>query len=296
MPENLAVEHFLSSLWQERGLSDNTLTAYRHDLLAFAKFLEERDRSLEQAERDHLMEYLGWRLAGRVSPRSAARALSSLRGFYRHLLREGRIQEDPTLLVRTPKQGRPLPKTLGEEDVVALLKAPDCREHRGLRDRAMLEILYACGLRVSELVGLRLSQVSRSQGVVRVIGKGGRERLVPMGEDALDWLQRYLDEARLALLRGRSSDMLFPGRRGAALTRQAFWYRLRIYAVKAGIRKPLSPHVLRHAFATHLVNHGADLRVVQLLLGHSSLSTTQIYTHVARQRLQLLHQQHHPRG
>ncbi len=291
-----AVENFLSCLWRERGLSDSTLAAYRQDLLAFAGFLKERTLSLEQADRSSVMDYLGRRQAGGMSPRSAARALSSLRNFYRYLLREKQIPEDPTLQIVGPRHGRSLPKTLREDEVEALLATPDCRNPRGLRDRAMLEILYGCGLRVSELVGLSLSQVSRSQGVVRIIGKGGRERLVPMGEESLDWLQRYLDEARPALLKGRLTEALFPGRGGAHLTRQAFWYRLCRYAQKAGIQKPLSPHVLRHAFATHLVNHGADLRVVQLLLGHSSLSTTQIYTHVARQRLQRLHEQHHPRG
>jgi integrase/recombinase XerD len=230
------------------------------------------------------------------SPRSAARALSCLRGFYRHLLRSGDISADPTLDLDSPRIGRPLPKTLSEEDVEALLQAPELDNAVGFRDRCMLELLYACGLRVSELTGLRLSELSLNQGVVRVSGKGGKERLVPVGEEALHWLQRYLREVRPELLGTQASDMLFPGRRGEAMTRQTFWYRIKHHARVAGISKPISPHVLRHAFATHLVNHGADLRVVQLLLGHSDLSTTQIYTHVARQRLQDLHGQHHPRG
>ena len=294
--ENLAVEDFLNCMWRERGLSDSTLAAYRKDLLTFASFLQESGLSLEQAEQGSVMDYLGRRQASGISPRSAARSLSAIRNFYRYLLRENRIREDPTLRIIGPRHGQGLPKTLGEDEVESLLAVPDCSSHLGLRDRAMLEVLYACGLRVSELVGLSLSQVSRSQGCVRIIGKGGRERLVPMGEDALHWLQRYLEEARPALLRGRQTDALFPGRGSAHLSRQAFWVRLRGYAQKAGIKKPLSPHVLRHAFATHLVNHGADLRAVQLLLGHSSLSTTQIYTHVARLRLQQLHEKHHPRG
>jgi integrase/recombinase XerD len=222
--------------------------------------------------------------------------MSCARGFYRFLLREGRITVDPTLDVDSPKLGRPLPKSLSEREVEKLLEAPDLEDPLEYRDRTMLELLYACGLRVSELIGLQMVQVSLNQGVVRVFGKGSKERLVPMGEEALDWLQRYLAGPRMELLKGIPCDAVFPSRRGSQMTRQAFWYRIKIYARRAEINKALSPHTLRHAFATHLLNHGADLRVVQMLLGHSDLTTTQIYTHVAKQRMQELHAQHHPRG
>jgi integrase/recombinase XerD len=222
--------------------------------------------------------------------------MSCARSFYRILLREGRLQVDPTLDVDSPKLGRPLPKSLSEQDVDRLLEAPDTALALEFRDRAMLELLYACGLRVSELTSLQLVQVSLNQGVVRVFGKGSKERLVPMGEEALGWLQRFMAGPRSELLRGVPSDVVFPSRRGTQMTRQTFWYRIKIYARRAEINKPLSPHTLRHAFATHLLNHGADLRVVQMLLGHSDLTTTQIYTHVAKQRMQELHAKHHPRG
>lgn len=290
------VEAYLDAIWMEKGLSENTLAAYRRDLQAFRGWAGTRNRDLAKVQRSDVQAYLAYLLSSRRSPRSAARALSCLRGFYRHLLRTGAITVDPTLDMDSPRLGRPLPKTLSEADVDRLLEAPDLDDAIGFRDRCMLELLYACGLRVSELVGLTLAEVSVNQGVLRVTGKGGKERLVPIGEEALNWLQRYLREGRGALLGLRSSDVLFPSRRGPAMTRQAFWYRIKHHARTAGIVHPLSPHVLRHAFATHLVNHGADLRVVQLLLGHSDLSTTQIYTHVARQRLQQLHAQHHPRG
>ena len=243
-----------------------------------------------------LQAYLGARLGQGVSPRSSARFLSCARSFYHYLLREGRINLDPTLDVDSPRLGRPLPKALSEAEVDRLLQAPDPGQALELRDRTMLELLYACGLRVSELTSLQLVQLSLNQGVVRVFGKGSKERLVPVGEEALRWLQRYMVGARGELLNGIPSDVLFPSRRGTQMTRQTFWYRIKIYAQRAGIRKHLSPHTLRHAFATHLLNHGADLRVVQMLLGHSDLSTTQIYTHVAQQRMQELHRQHHPRG
>jgi integrase/recombinase XerD len=290
------VRSFLDALWLERGLSDNTLAAYRRDLGAFDQWLQSRDTPLEAASRGDIQAYLAHLLALRRSPRSAARVLSCLRGFYRYLLREGLRNDDPSLDLDGVRTGRPLPKTLSEEDVDALLGAPDTDSALGLRDRCMLELLYACGLRVSELTGLLLGQVSLNQGVVRVSGKGGKERLVPIGDEALSWLQRYLASARPELLAGQASDAMFPGRAGKAMTRQTFWHRIKRHAVTAGISAPLSPHVLRHAFATHLVNHGADLRVVQLLLGHSDLSTTQIYTHVARARLRDLHEKHHPRG
>ena len=232
----------------------------------------------------------------RARPRSTARLLSSLRRFYQYLLREQLITDDPTAQIESPKLGRPLPKSLTEEQVEKLLQAPDAETALGLRDRAMLETLYATGLRVSELVGLTLQQANLQAGVVKVIGKGDKERLVPLGEEAVEWLQRYLNEARAKLLHGQISDALFPTARGAAMTRQAFWYNLKRYTRVAGIETHLSPHTLRHAFATHLLNHGADLRVVQMLLGHVDLSTTQIYTQVARERLKQLHAQHHPRG
>jgi integrase/recombinase XerD len=288
------VEAFLDALWMERGLSANTLAAYRSDLLALAGWLAGRGRGLAEARRDELLAYLGSRPAAR--PRSTARRLSALRRFYRHLVRVGRVAEDPTERIEAPRLGRPLPGALTESEVEALLAAPDAETPRGLRDRAMLELIYATGLRVSELVRLRLVQVNPRQGVVRVTGKGSKERLVPFGEEAADWLARYLGEARPALLGPRKSEDLFVTSRGEAMTRQGFWKLVCRYGAAADIRKHLSPHTLRHSFATHLLNHGADLRVVQLLLGHRDVSTTQIYTHVARERLRQLHARHHPRG
>ncbi len=290
------LERFREVLWLEEGLSDNTLAAYRADLGALGRWLAARGSALDRASRADLLDYLATRVRQGARPRSTARLLSSLRRFYRYLAREGMIAEDPTLRIDSPRTGRPLPKSLTESEVEALLAAPDTAAALGLRDRTMLEVLYACGLRVSELVGLQMEQVNPRQGVVRITGKGGKERLVPLGEEALAWIDRYLVEARPDLLGGRASAVLFPTRRAAAMTRQAFWYLIKRYALEAGIHKPLSPHTLRHAFATHLLNHGADLRVVQLLLGHSDLSTTQIYTHVARERLKELHARHHPRG
>lgn len=287
---------FLDAVWMERGLSENTLAAYRRDLAAFERWAESERVGADTCDRGDLQAYLAHTLMKGGSPRSAARALSCLRGYFRYLLREGQREDDPTLDLDSPRLGRPLPKTLSEEDVEALLAAPDTETARGLRDRCMLEVLYACGLRVTELTSLTLSQVSLNQGVVRVFGKGGKERLVPIGEEALTWLTGYLGSARPELLREQASEALFPGRGGRPMTRQTFWHRIKLHARTAGITRPLSPHVLRHAFATHLVNHGADLRVVQLLLGHSDLSTTQIYTHVARTRLRDLHEKHHPRG
>lgn len=290
------IERFIDSLWIERGLSDNTLNAYRRDLYLYHQWLAQRGGAILGADRSDLQDYLGQRLRQGHSPRSSARFMSCARGFYRYLLREGRLQIDPTLDIDSPMLGRPLPKSLSERDVDRLLQAPDPAIALEFRDRAMLELLYACGLRVSELTGLQLTQLSLNQGVVRVFGKGGKERLVPMGEEALSWLQRYLAGPRFDLLKDLPSDVLFPSRRGTQMTRQAFWYRIKLYARRAEIRSMLSPHTLRHAFATHLLNHGADLRVVQMLLGHSDLTTTQIYTHVAKQRMLELHAQHHPRG
>ncbi len=290
------IERFLDTLWMERGLSENTLAAYRNDLNGFARWLTARNRVLSAARRQDLLDYLAERVAAGARPRTTARLLSSLRRFYRYLVREGRLKDDPSARIDTPRIGRPLPDSLSETEVELLLDAPDTGEPLGLRDRAMLELLYACGLRVSELVNVTIEQVNLAQGVVRLMGKGNRERLVPLGEEAAEWLQRYIREGRPALAGEVSARQLFITRRGKAMTRQAFWYRLRHYAVKSGINRKLSPHTLRHAFATHLLNHGADLRVVQMLLGHSDLSTTQIYTHVARERLKELHAQHHPRG
>ncbi len=295
--ERAVIEHFADILWMERGLSANTLSAYQSDLRAFTLWLgRERGRGLVEAGRLDLLDYLAvLSLAGR-KPRSAARLVSCLRQFYQHLLRQGLIHEDPSARLDAPRLGRPLPKTLTEAEVEALLAAPFTDEPRGLRDRAMLEVLYATGLRVTELVTLTPESVSLVQGVVRVVGKGGKERLVPLGEEAVGWLQRYLAEGRRDLLQGRVCGYLFPTSRSCCMTRQAFWLLIKRYALGAGIAKALSPHTLRHAFATHLLNHGADLRVVQMLLGHSDLSTTQIYTHVARERLKQVHARHHPRA
>ncbi len=295
--EHPEIERYIDAMWMEKGLSANTLSSYRIDLSQYQKWLGKEWRtSLIDADRSQLQAYLGMRVKNGQSPRSTARFMSCVRGFYRFAVREGRINVDPTLDVDSPKLGRPLPKSLSEEDVERLLKAPDIGTALEFRDRTMLELLYACGLRVTELTSLQLVQVSMNQGVVRVFGKGSKERLVPMGEEALSWLKRYMAGPRAELLKGAPSDVLFPSRRGTQMTRQTFWHRIKIYAKRAEIRKSLSPHTLRHAFATHLLNHGADLRVVQMLLGHSDLSTTQIYTHVAKQRMQELHALHHPRG
>ncbi len=290
------IDSFIDSLWAEHGLSRNTLDAYRGDLQAVSRWLKQQGIPLVEAQREHLLAYLADAVQEGRKPRTTARQLSALRRFFRHRLREGTSDRDPTAQIEAPRIGRPLPKTLSEDEVERLLRAPDTSRPAGLRDRAMLELLYATGLRVSELVGLRLGQVRLDQGVVKVTGKGNKERLVPMGEEAVDSVQRYLREARAELLRRATSDALFPGNRGTAMTRQAFWHNIKRYARAADIRLSISPHTLRHAFATHLVNHGADLRTVQMLLGHSDLSTTQIYTQVARERLRRLHAEHHPRG
>jgi integrase/recombinase XerD len=294
--ESHYLQPFLDSLWMESGLSDNTIEAYRRDLLAFSAWLREFDTDLVAATRNDILRYQSLRMREGRKVRSEARLLSSLRRFYRYLCREDVRDSDPTSLIESPRLGRPLPSSLTEEDVENLLMQPDSIDPLGLRDRTMLEVLYATGLRVSELVSLQLEQVNLRQGVIRCIGKGNKERLVPLGEVALDWLQKYMWESRPALLNGKVTDDMFPTRRGKAMTRQAFWYLIKRYAQQASIDKELSPHTLRHAFATHLLNHGADLRVVQLLLGHSDLSTTQIYTHVAKERLKSLHAEHHPRG
>ena len=290
------LDEFIDRIWLEEGLARNTLDSYRQDLSHFAIWLEkDAAKDLLEAEQFDIQRYLAFKFP--ISkPRSVSRLIASLRRLYRFALRENRITVDPTLQIESPKLPRSLPKSLSEDDVVALLNAPNLNDSIGLRDRAMLEILYASGLRVSELVDLKVTEVSLSEGVVRVTGKGSKTRLVPMGEVAVDWISRYLNEARPAILEKRLSDSLFVTQRGSSMTRQAFWYLIKRYALVAGIHKPMSPHVLRHAFATHLLNHGADLRVVQMLLGHSDISTTQIYTHVARERLKQLHTAHHPRG
>jgi integrase/recombinase XerD len=291
-----AIDRFLDAAWMERGLSKNTLSAYRTDLMALARWVAARGRPLTEAQRGDILGFIADRVEGGARPRSSARQLSSFRRFFRWWVRERGTGEDPTAQISMPKIGRPLPKSLSEDEVEALLDAPDTAEPLGYRDRTMLEVLYATGLRVTELVSLRLGQVNLNQGVVRVSGKGGRERLIPLGEESLEWLQQFMEGPREEILLEKQTEYVFPTRRGDRMTRQAFWHIIKRYTEKAGINQALSPHTLRHAFATHLLNHGADLRVVQMLLGHSDLSTTQIYTHVARERLRELHARHHPRG
>jgi len=294
---NQIIDKFLDSQWLEKGLSRNTLESYGRDLKAYSIWLEQQPLELLQVRREDLLRYLATRMGSGLKARSTARALSCLRGLYRYLLRENLIRLDPTLRIDNPKLGRPLPDTLSEQDIDRLLGAPDPLTLLGLRDRTMLEVLYATGLRVTELVSLRLTDINLRQGVVRVMGKGSKERLVPLGEEAIAWIEHFLQTAREPLLKNSLyEDVVFPSNRGQIMTRQAFWYRIKAHARTAGITRKLSPHTLRHAFATHLLNHGADLRVVQLLLGHSDLSTTQIYTHVAQHRMKELHLAHHPRG
>jgi integrase/recombinase XerD len=292
------IDEFCDHLWLEDGLARSTLDNYRRDLEKFSAWvMQQKNPDLLQVNHADLQAYLGYLVVTcRARPASTARAISSLKRFFRYELRQGRIATDPTLQIDTPKLPRALPKTLTEQDVEVLLNAPDVTTWLGLRDRTMFEVLYATGLRVSELVTLRITQVSLDMGVVRVMGKGSKERLVPFGEEAMGWLRRYLAEGRPLLLAGKVCDALFVTQRGEGMTRQMFWYLIKKHARSGGLHKPLSPHTLRHAFATHLLNHGADLRVVQMLLGHSDISTTQIYTHVARERLKQLHAQHHPRG
>ncbi len=290
------IDIFLNNLWAEFGLSENTVKAYRTDLIQYSVWLNKNNSNISKASSADISRYLAERMGSGVSARSSARFISSLKRFYGYALREGKVTEDPTGLIDSPKLGRPLPTTLTENDVELLLLAPNIRSPIGYRDRTMLELLYASGLRVSELVGLRLEQINFKQGLVRVTGKGNKDRLVPVGEEALHWLLRFIEEKRMDILGGKQTDYVFPTTRGSGMTRQAFWYLIKRYAQQAGINKALSPHTLRHAFATHLLNHGADLRVVQLLLGHSDLSTTQIYTHVAKERLKDIHEKFHPRG
>lgn len=295
--DSALLDEFCDALWLEDGLARNTLESYRRDIIKFASWAATKHgRSLLDAGRAELLGFLAHEVQRRAKATTASRELSALKRFFRYAVRQGKIAADPTLNVDSPKLPRPLPKSLTEHDVETLLGAPRVDEALGLRDRAMLETLYASGLRVSELVSLKMGQVSQDMGVVRVTGKGSKERLVPLGEEAIAWIRRYAREGRPALLGGRVTEALFVTARGGAMTRQAFWHLIKRYALRAGLDKPLSPHTLRHAFATHLLNHGADLRVVQLLLGHADISTTQIYTHVARERLKQLHARHHPRG
>ncbi|HDL7535283.1 TPA: site-specific tyrosine recombinase XerD [Yersinia enterocolitica] len=294
---NPLIEQFLDALWLERNLAENTLASYRLDLHALSGWLEHHGSDLLRAGSQDLQSFLAERIEGGYKATSSARLLSAMRRLFQYLYREKLREDDPTALLSSPKLPQRLPKDLSEAQVDALLNSPNVDITLELRDKAMLEVLYATGLRVSELVGLTISDVSLRQGVVRVIGKGNKERLVPLGEEAVYWIENYMEHGRPWLINGQSLDVLFPSNRSQQMTRQTFWHRIKHYAILAGIdSERLSPHVLRHAFATHLLNHGADLRVVQMLLGHSDLSTTQIYTHVATERLKLLHQQHHPRA
>lgn len=293
----VAINRFLDAIWAERGLSRQTLDSYRRDLEGVARWFEGKGGGLPAADRGMLFDYLAWRSHNGYSPRSNARLLSALRAFFAHHVRNGVRADDPTALLDPPRLPRTLPKALGESQIDALLAAPDASSPHGLRDRAMLELMYACGLRVSELVNLPATAVNLRQGVLRVTGKGSKERLVPLGEEAQHWLERYLATARPQLAGKRALAPLFLNTSGEAPTRQQFWQLVKRYAVAAGIDSArISPHGLRHSFATHLLNHGADLRALQMLLGHSSLSTTQIYTLVAREQLKHLHAKHHPRG
>ncbi|WOT05735.1 site-specific tyrosine recombinase XerD [Shewanella youngdeokensis] len=291
-----AIDVFLDHLWSTKGLSDNTLNAYRTDLRHFDRYIQLQAGELISCTADDVRDYLAVRYEQKFAKSSTARLMSCLRRFYGYLVVKKQINLDPTALLESPKLARHLPDSLTEDDIDRLLSEPCDDDPIECRDKAMLELLYATGLRVSELVGLTMEQLSLRQGLVRIVGKGGKERLVPMGELAVAEVENYLKFARTELLKSKQSDVLFPSKRAQQMTRQTFWHRIKLYALRANIATHLSPHTLRHAFATHLLNHGADLRVVQLLLGHSDLSTTQIYTHVAKVRLASLHREHHPRG
>ena len=287
------LELFLDTLYLEQGVSENTLAAYRSDLEKFCQFLKDKD--LLAVRSDDIEAYLAYRVDLGLKSRSTARSISALKHFYQYFVREKAIVDSPMVNIAQPKAGQSLPKTLSEAEVEALLVAPDIEDPMGLRDKAMLELLYATGLRVTELVGLRMEQINLRQAVVFVKGKGNKERLVPLGEEAMYWLEQFLKVGRSQMIK-HATDFVFPSKRGIGMTRQTFWHRIKHYAILASVESPLSPHTLRHAFATHLLNHGADLRVVQMMLGHSDLSTTQIYTHVANERLKSVHEQHHPRA
>jgi len=291
------IDRFIDSLWAQKGLAELTLSAYQQDLLQFSRWLATHQQKLADAKQTDIQQFLAERFTKGASARSNARLLSTLKQYYRYLIRIGERQDNPTALISAPKIHRSLPQSLGEKDIEMLLDAPDLESNFGLRDRCMLELMYSSGLRVSELVGLQLNQINTNLGLVRLIGKGNKERVIPVGEEALHWLAKYVKQARPELQSAKSiSDALFLSSRGSAITRQAFWQNIKKHLLKAGVKTVFSPHSLRHAFATHLLNHGADLRTVQMLLGHSSLSTTQIYTHIAQARLQSIHAQHHPRG
>jgi len=291
------IDRFLDTLWAQKGLAELTLRAYRQDLQQFSRWLATRGIQLARAESTNIQQYLASRFDSGASASSNARLLSTLKQFYRQLVRSGERGDNPTELISAPKIHRRLPQSLAETEIEKLLEAPNLDSPYGLRDRCMLELMYGSGLRVGELVALRLDQVNSNLGLVRLVGKGNKERVVPIGDEALHWLGRYLRQARPELIKpGQPGDALFLSSRGRAITRQAFWQNIKKYLLKAGVKTVFSPHSLRHAFATHLLNHGADLRTVQMLLGHSSLSTTQIYTHVAQARLASIHAAHHPRG
>ena len=291
------IDRFIDSLWSQKGLAELTLGAYQQDLLQFSRWLATHRQKLFEAEQSSIQQFLAERFTNGASARSNARLLSTLKQYYRYLIRIGERQDNPTALISAPRIHRSLPQSLGETDIEKLLDAPDLESNFGLRDRCMLELMYSSGLRVSELVGLQLNQINTNLGLVRLIGKGNKERVIPVGEEALHWLAKYVKQARPGLQSAKSiSDALFLSSRGSAITRQAFWQNIKKHLLKAGVKTVFSPHSLRHAFATHLLNHGADLRTVQMLLGHSSLSTTQIYTHIAQARLQSIHAQHPPRG
>ena len=295
--ENPAIDRFIDSLWSQKGLADLTLRAYQQDLRQFSRWLGAQGGRLLEADQASIQRFLAQRFDAGASARSNARLLSTLKQYYRHLIRNGERQDNPTALISAPRIHRSLPHSLAESDIEKLLQAPDLESAYGLRDRCMLELMYSSGLRVSELVGLQMNQVNANLGLVRLVGKGNKERVVPVGEEALHWLSLYLKQARPDLQKTKAaSDALFLSSRGSAITRQAFWQNIKKHLLKAGIKTVFSPHSLRHAFATHLLNHGADLRTVQMLLGHSSLSTTQIYTHIAQQRLASSHAEHHPRS
>ncbi|MCZ6798571.1 MAG: site-specific tyrosine recombinase XerD [Gammaproteobacteria bacterium] len=294
---DLEIDYFIDALWSQKGLAPLTLSAYQQDLRKFSDWLQNQDKKLPNASQANIQSYLSRRFSAGASARSNARLLSTLKQYFRHLIKTGERKDNPTALISAPKVHAILPQTLSEQDITRLLEAPDLETSYGLRDRSMLELMYSSGLRVSELVSLQLNQININLGLVRLTGKGNKERVIPVGEEALHWLSLYIDNSRPNLVRQNSvNDALYLSSRGTAITRQAFWQHVKKYSLKAGIKSVYSPHSLRHAFATHLLNHGADLRTVQMLLGHSSLSTTQIYTHIAQARLQALHSAHHPRG
>ncbi len=290
------IDLFIDSLWAQKGLAKLTLDAYRRDLMQFARWLDARNQNLEKATEADIQAYLSDRFDAGNAARTTARLLSTLKQFYRYLVKAGERKDDPSVLISAPKLSRSLPHSLAEHEIDLLLDAPNLETALGVRDRTMLELMYSSGLRVSELVSLQLNQLNQNLGMLRLVGKGNKERVVPVGEEALHWLQRYLKSSRAELIKNPADESVFLSSRGKAISRQAFWQNIKRYLLQAGVKTAFSPHSLRHAFATHLLNHGADLRTVQMLLGHSSLSTTQIYTHVAQARLSALHARHHPRG